>query len=87
MPRFTDSNQRCSACGGVYHPASGHAWSEETVLCGPCTREFFDWLKVFTAGKGKGKRRGLAFYDYAVSMEAAVAALKAKKDKGEGEDK
>ena len=37
---------RCAACKGVYHPITGHVFTEETVLCGPCAREFYKWYKL-----------------------------------------
>ncbi len=44
MKRFEDS-PRCSACGGVYHEATGHAFSPTTRLCGPCARNMVAWVK------------------------------------------
>lgn len=40
--------QKCIACRGVYHPATGHILDPEdpsVVLCGPCARDLKDWLK------------------------------------------
>ena len=42
-PRYEE--KRCSACGGVYHPATGHALSARMQLCGPCAREMLAWVK------------------------------------------
>jgi hypothetical protein len=36
---------RCSSCTGVFHPATGHQWSEKTRLCLGCARDFFYWMK------------------------------------------
>lgn len=55
------SGDRCSACGGVYHEATGHRHSDRTRLCGPCARDWLAWLKRHTARRW-GKLR---FYDYA----------------------
>lgn len=56
-------NTRCSACGGPYHEATGHRHSVRTVLCGPCARDFKDWVKRHTARRwGKVK-----FYDHAAA--------------------
>lgn len=55
------SQNRCSACKGVYHEATGHRHSEKTVLCGPCARNYLNWLKGHTNRKWGGVR----FYDHA----------------------
>ena len=52
---------KCSACRGVYHPATGHVHSNNTVLCGPCTRHYFAWVVSHTNHR-YGKVR---FYDHA----------------------
>lgn len=36
---------RCFACGGPYHPASGHIFSEDVVYCGACYRPFVAFMK------------------------------------------
>jgi hypothetical protein len=36
---------KCMVCKGPFHPASGHAWSEEAVVCGPCIRHFYEWVR------------------------------------------
>ncbi len=35
----------CSACGGIYHPATGHVLSVNMRLCGPCARNMSTWVK------------------------------------------
>lgn len=35
----------CFFCGGAAHPATGHAYSERVLACGPCYREHMVWLK------------------------------------------
>ena len=55
------SQDRCSSCKGVYHEATGHRFSEDSVLCGPCTRHYVKWLKGHTNRKWGGVR----FYDHA----------------------
>ena len=56
---------RCFACGGPYHPASGHLFREfeGVAYCGRCTRYFFGWVK------GHTKRRwgGQDFYEAAAT--------------------
>jgi len=42
---------RCACCGGSAHPASGCQYSETTIVCGPCTRAFWSWVRVHTAQK------------------------------------
>jgi hypothetical protein len=39
---------RCFACGGPFHPASGHAWMPDVVYCGRCIRSFYDWVRTHT---------------------------------------
>jgi hypothetical protein len=51
----------CSACGGPYHPATGHRASEGTRWCGPCTRDFVQMLVGFTRRRWHGVR----FYEHA----------------------
>lgn len=53
--------ERCSACKGVYHEATGHRFSARARLCGPCAREFVKFLRQHT------KRRwgGINFYEHA----------------------
>jgi len=53
----------CSFCRGPYHEATGHRFSNGSVWCGPCTRDFVDWLR-------RNKWRN--FYDYAFTPEEAV---------------
>lgn len=42
---------RCSACTGVFHPATGQYLSEKTRLCGPCTKHFVTWVKGVTRAR------------------------------------
>lgn len=57
----------CAVCGGPYHPASGHAWPSDVVICGPCTRAFFAWVRMHCR-----PRDGLDFYaEAATSVRAA----------------
>lgn len=51
---------RCTACTGVFHPTTGHQWSERTRLCLSCARDFLRWVKGHTNSRwGKVK-----FYEY-----------------------
>lgn len=54
---------RCSACTGVFHPATGHQWSEKTRLCLSCAHSFMQWFKAHTRRKWGGER----FYDHAAT--------------------
>lgn len=36
---------RCSSCQGPFHPATGWVLSPNTVLCGPCAKDFAAWFK------------------------------------------
>lgn len=64
---------RCSACNGVYHESTGHRFGDVVVLCGPCARDFVDWLKKREASMGArlkdkktGRRSALSFLDAAI---------------------
>ena len=65
----------CPTCGGVAHPASGCAYTETFVVCGPCVREAWAWIRQHMAGKGR--RKGPAFYDH-VNVIAAPIYLDAE---------
>lgn len=45
---------------GAAHPATGHAYSENVLVCWRCTLETWAWLQTFT--NQKGRRKGLSFY-------------------------
>jgi hypothetical protein len=47
--------QHCSACGGPYHPATGHRWTESMVLCGRCALDWKAWLKAREAAMNRIK--------------------------------
>lgn len=53
----------CPTCGGVSHPASGCVYSPTFIVCGPCVREFAQWIQDFTNSKGRRKGRP-SFYDH-----------------------
>lgn len=36
---------RCFACGGPYHPSTGHVLSKKAALCGPCAIDFYKWYR------------------------------------------
>jgi len=60
---FTDDLPRCSACGNLYHEASGHRHSDKTILCGVCARDWKDWTKRHL----NGRWGGLKFYEHAMT--------------------
>lgn len=64
---------KCSACQGPYHPATGHYFAEDFVLCGPCAISFKDWLKgrmgamqARLKNKHTGTRMEESFHDAAM---------------------
>lgn len=59
----------CACCGAPYHQNTGHRAGARTVWCGPCTKEFVEWLHGNTRRRW-GKMR---FYDYAYTPEQAVS--------------
>ncbi len=38
-----DKPLRCGRCGGPYHEATGHMFSDTVVACGPCAGRFWAW--------------------------------------------
>lgn len=56
-------SRRCDSCGSPYHEATGHIFSEKTVVCGPCARHFVQFIKSHT----RRKWGGLNFYEHAAS--------------------
>ena len=56
------AQNRCNACKGVFHEATGHRHSDNTVLCGPCAKHFFKWVK----GHTNRSWSGVKFYEHAV---------------------
>lgn len=52
----------CRTCGGVAHPATGCVYSPTFIVCGPCVRSFWAWMLAFQ--NGKGRRKGVRFYDH-----------------------
>lgn len=60
---------KCSSCGGVAHPATGCQYSPTFIVCGPCVRTFWAWVKghtnrVYRAGP-RGVKRFVSFYEAA----------------------
>ena len=52
----------CPTCGGAAHPSTGCVYSPTFIVCGPCVRDFWKWEMAFI--EGKGRRRGVRFYDH-----------------------
>lgn len=52
----------CPGCGSPSHPSCGSAYSATFVFCRSCALDFARWVERYTASKGR--RRGIAFYDY-----------------------
>jgi hypothetical protein len=61
-------SEKCSACGGPFHPASGHYHQADVRVCGPCMKHFVQWFKGHS--KGKYGHPKASFY------EAAVTSIK-----------
>jgi hypothetical protein len=68
-------SEKCSACGGPFHPATGHYHQADVRVCGPCMRHFVDWVKTHT--KGKYGHPKSSFYD------AAATSIKPGMNKAE----
>jgi hypothetical protein len=56
---------RCFACGGPYHPSTGHLFREYpgVAYCGACYRPFLKWMKGHL-NRRWGKQK---FYEEAVT--------------------
>lgn len=71
---------RCFACGGPYHPATGHVFLPEVAYCGICAGRFFAWVIRHTSTKsvrprpGREARTGESFYEAASRGPWAKAA-------------
>jgi len=62
---------RCSACGGPYHPATGHAFTPTCAICHRCAGAFFAWVVRHTQSKAKrkgGVSTALSFYEHAATL-------------------
>ena len=67
-------HDKCNACKGPFHPATGHQISPTMKWCGRCAHNFKDFVVNHTSmvkySKGKvpkgEKRKGHRFYDYAM---------------------
>lgn len=59
----------CAACTGPYSPATGHVHQHEplVVLCGPCARHFYAYVRTMM----KRKSGGVSFYTYAATSVRA----------------
>jgi hypothetical protein len=45
---------RCFACGGPYHPNTGHRFADDVVYCGACFWPFIDFMKSRFYQRTKG---------------------------------
>jgi hypothetical protein len=55
---------QCRTCGGVAHPATGCAYTATFIVCGPCTREFWAWLRSRVNSRPSRRHGGPSFYDH-----------------------
>lgn len=39
------TSEKCVACGGPAHPATGFVLSDKAILCGPCAQDFYQWYR------------------------------------------
>lgn len=70
----TPSPERCTMCGGPFHPATGHWESEVRHWCHCCTHEMVALLKEQLPRRVGRKAKGLRFYDYAAAPPAVAPA-------------
>ena len=57
----------CASCGGAAHPATGCQYTTTTIVCGPCVRAFWAWVREHTAKMkrvGDRKRRPAMFVSF-----------------------
>lgn len=67
-------SQKCSACGGAFHPATGHAWTANLVLCHSCTQDWMKWLRRRQSQFSAVRKGGTtSFMDAALSSVHAAA--------------
>jgi hypothetical protein len=67
---------KCSACGGAFHIATGHCWTESCVLCMRCTKDFIQWLKGREGRYSKPWRKDKTG---SIFIEAALTSIGAKR--------
>ncbi|GAC1541213.1 MAG: hypothetical protein NVS3B10_05740 [Polyangiales bacterium] len=60
----------CFFCDGPAHPATGCQYSARALACRACTVRFWTWAKQHI--NGKGRRKGLSFYDHVRPVLAHV---------------
>ena len=65
---------RCFSCGGPAHPATGCQYTETLIMCGPCTREFWAWMRRHTSRRWGGRY----FYEDATRWRAQEPEAPAK---------
>ena len=65
----------CCICKGSAHPASGAQYTATAIACGPCVREFWQW--IIRRQKGKPRGGGPSFYDHVAPIEVTNAVAPA----------
>jgi hypothetical protein len=74
MKRQEKIINKCSACRGAYHPATGHAWSASLVLCLRCAKDFIHWIKVHERAYNRPWRKPaskkISFIEAAITISA-----------------
>ena len=70
-----NETQKCAACEGVAHQATGCQYTATMLVCGPCVRTFWAWAQVHTAQKRrvgpKPSKNWVSFYEAATKSFAA----------------
>lgn len=51
----------CVICKGPAHPATGAQYTPTAIACGPCVREFWQWVRRHTSKRWGGQY----FYEHA----------------------
>jgi len=74
----------CRDCGGVAHPASGCQYTENYIVCGPCTRRVIKYVVDMTSSKGRRKGRP-AFYDHVNRISPPIFISPSEGDLGEAD--
>lgn len=58
----------CPLCQGPSHPSTGSYYGPRWLVCGPCVRDFWDWLRQRMRGRPRRDSRGVrgpSFYEHA----------------------
>lgn len=73
---------KCASCSGVAHPATGHAWSERTLVCRACYVRFRDWMIGHTSERKRTKKGRLSSDFYGAALRKAETLDMTGREKG-----